>query len=160
MELREVSVSLPFGLGSLTLTVSDAERRAAWALYVELMTRVAIQPFDPEHGSLRAALSSLHRVFVLTREILRESGPEVARGPRSFGPLALRVCAEGLAPFLTRWHAALGEHEALRDEARSEGAHERAWELRGELLAELIELQAEMRSFARALAKISGAELE
>ncbi|WP_370135611.1 hypothetical protein [Streptacidiphilus sp. EB103A] len=56
---------------------NDAERRAAWELYVELVTRVSVVPLGTDEGLLREALSSLYSLFGTTREVLRRHGPEV-----------------------------------------------------------------------------------
>ncbi|RQH25906.1 hypothetical protein D4Z78_01585 [Okeania hirsuta] len=42
--LKKVSVSLPFGLGSAEWEADLTERHAAWSLYVELVTRISVQP--------------------------------------------------------------------------------------------------------------------
>lgn len=42
-KLKKVSVSLPFGIGSAEWEADPTERRAAWSLYVELVTRIAVQ---------------------------------------------------------------------------------------------------------------------
>ena len=52
---------------------NEDERKAAWELYVELITRVATVPL--EHGLLREALTSLYTVFASSREILRRIRP-------------------------------------------------------------------------------------
>ena len=44
--LKKVSVSLPFGLGSAEWQSDDTPRRAAWSLYVELVTRIAVQSLE------------------------------------------------------------------------------------------------------------------
>src|SRR5438876_4543781 len=67
----------------------DVERRAAWKLYVELNTRIATQPLRPSEGLLREALSSLYAIFGITRDILKEAGPGVARGQESLGFYAM-----------------------------------------------------------------------
>jgi len=75
--LRKVSVSLPFGIGSAEWEADPTERRAAWSLYVELVTRVAVQPLETDQGLLREALTSLYSLFGTTREILKDAGPDV-----------------------------------------------------------------------------------
>ncbi|MBW4570530.1 MAG: hypothetical protein KME31_21645 [Tolypothrix carrinoi HA7290-LM1] len=42
VSLETVSVSLPFGIGSMAWKVDLTERKAAWSLYVELVTRIAV----------------------------------------------------------------------------------------------------------------------
>jgi hypothetical protein len=53
----------------------ESEIKAAWELYVELVTRISIVELQPEQGLLREALSSLYSLFGTTREILRKYGP-------------------------------------------------------------------------------------
>src|SRR5262245_16827502 len=110
MKTEKISVSLPFGLGGLEITPNRVEQRAAWSLYVELTTRIAVQPFNPETGRLREVLTSLYSLFGLTRQILRDAGPDVAHGPQSFGPLAIEILTKGIAPFTTKWHQKLGTY--------------------------------------------------
>ncbi len=155
MKLKSLSVSLPFNLGSLSFEANEVEQRAAWKLYVELVTRVAAQPFMIEHGSLRGALSSLHSLFARTREILRDAGPDVAHGPGSFGAIAIRVLTQGIAPFTTEWHPALAEHEATRPEGVHPRAHEHSWPRYGEMVREFVSLQLEIRDYLRVLAAIA-----
>ncbi|WP_375491565.1 hypothetical protein [uncultured Nostoc sp.] len=49
-KLKKVSVSLPFGIGSMSWEVDPTERKAAWSLYVELVTRIAVQPLEADQG--------------------------------------------------------------------------------------------------------------
>ena len=152
---REVTVSIP-GWLSIKLTPNDAERKAAWQLYVELATRVATQPMDRQKGSIRAVLDSLYSVFTLTRAILREGGPDVAAHENSFGPLAIRFLTEVLAPFLLEWHEALREREHMRPPDVPPVLHERTWNRYGEMCAALPALQAKVGSYVAALAEIAG----
>ena len=116
----KVSLNLPFGLGGVEQTwePNDAERRAAWELYVELATRVATAPLQPNAGLHRDALDSLYALFAITREILRRYGPEVAQpndeGFASFGTLAVTILNEALRPLLRTWHPLLQDHEDQR----------------------------------------------
>lgn len=58
-KLQKVSVSLPFGIGSAEWEGDPTERRAAWSLYVELVTRIAVQPLETDQGLLRVEKSEL-----------------------------------------------------------------------------------------------------
>jgi hypothetical protein len=75
-------------------TKHDQERDAAWELYVELATRIAVVPRRGGEGLIRVALTSLYSLFDTTRGILRQYGPVLARprpaGEYSFGQLAMR----------------------------------------------------------------------
>jgi len=156
IKAQKVSVSLPFGLGGIELIPNKVEQRAAWCLYVELTTRIAVQPFDPQHGLMREVLTSLYSLFGLTRQVLRETGPEVAHGPNSLGPLAIEILTRGLAPFTTKWHQSLRNHERLCPEGVSAHKHERDWEHFPQMMRELEALQHEMKKYADALAEIAG----
>ena len=157
IKAKKLSVGLPFGIGNIEFEANEVEQRAAWSLYVELKTRVAIQPLDPETGLLREVLSSFYKLFDITRQILRESGPAVAHGPESFGPIAIEVLNKGLRPFMSRWHPRLQTHEKACAPDVSAFDHEQQWERSKEMRKELLELQNQMKIYAAALAKISGA---
>ncbi len=158
MELKKLNLRLPFGLGGIELAPNDSERQAAWSLYVELTTRVAVQPYDQTSGSLRAVLESLYSIFGFTRLILREAGPGVAHAPDAFGPLAIKILTEGIAPFTTKWHETLRAHELEKPNERSAIEHERAWHRYAEMCGELDALQIEMRVYTDALLEIAGAK--
>ncbi|MEM8636631.1 MAG: hypothetical protein AAGF33_16815 [Pseudomonadota bacterium] len=110
-KLENINVNLPFGLGGATISIGEAERVAAWRLYVEFSTRITTQPLNKNSGSVREALSSLYALFEITREELKLAGPEIGQSPTDLGPLAIKILNEGLRPFLTKWHTAYSDHE-------------------------------------------------
>lgn len=152
---KEVTFSVP-GWLSVTFVPNDAERIAAWRLYVELATRVATQPMDRSRGSVRAVLDSLYSVFTTTRAILRDGGPDLAPRDNAFGPLAIRFLTEVLAPFLLEWHEALKDYEASRPPEVPARQHELAWARYGAMCASLEALQAKTASYVVSLAAIAG----
>ena len=157
-KLKKVSVSLPFGLGSAEWEADSTQRRAAWALYVELVTRVAVQELATDAGLLREALNSLYTLFGTTREILREGGPDVGASRESVGGLAIAVLNQGLRPFLTKWHPLLQVWEAQRPEKMSRKEHESQWAEEPNLRQELAALRGELEVYAQALAKVAGVD--
>lgn len=152
------ATELPFHLGTLDFVANEAERRAAWALYVELATRIATRPFDEDRGLMRNVLSSLYTIFGLTRQILREAGPDVAHGPNSFGVLAVEVLNKGISPF-TMWHQPLAEYEKNCLEDVDALTYEKAWAHYETMKADLLKLQKQMEIYAHVLAEIAGAEV-
>lgn len=100
--LKEVTVNLPFGLGSASWEADPTERNAAWELYIELVTRVAVQILDPQEGLVREAMNSLYSLFDPTREILRRAGPKVGASHDSVRGIAISVLNNGLRPFLSK----------------------------------------------------------
>ena len=77
VSLETVSVSLPFGIGSMAWKVDTTQKKAAWSLYVELVTRIAVQPLEVDQGLVREAMNSLYSLFGTTREVLKAAGPDV-----------------------------------------------------------------------------------
>jgi hypothetical protein len=140
---------------------SDAERRAAWEIYVELVTRISVVPLGPDLGLLREALSSLYSLFGTTREVLRRYGPEIAGpgksdGGYSLGYLAVAILNFELRPVLSRWHPALEEWESKRPAEVSRQAHERSWQFSGDLRIELERARQNLAAYADLLAAASG----
>lgn len=158
IKATKLTVGLPFNLGSLEFENDEAQQRAAWSLYVELSTRIAVQPLEEGDGILREALTSLYNVFGITRQILREAGPEIAKGSQSFGAIAIDVLNIGLRPFLAKWHPILKAYEEHKPADRSAVEHERSWSRENEFRQELNRIREQMSIYVDALAKIAGVE--
>lgn len=152
--LSRVTVRLPFGIGEVEWESDTTERRAAWELYVELVTRVAVQPMAGGEGLLSEALSSLSHLFPTTREILRAAGPGVGAGNDTVGGIAIAVLNRGLRPFLARWHPLVQAWEAERPAGISPSEHEQKWPR--ELREQLAEVRAALAEYATALAVLAG----
>lgn len=151
----EIRVDLDLKLIKIggTWKPNEEERRAAWELYVELVTRVAAVPL--QNGLLREALSSTYAVFDRTRGILREHGPSVAApkpdGQYNFGYLAIAYLNFTLRPFLSKWHPALEEWEEQRPPGVSRLEHERAWTEHDALREDIALVTAQSRQFVTIL---------
>ncbi|WP_414564994.1 MULTISPECIES: hypothetical protein [unclassified Anabaena] len=155
-KIKKVSFSLPFGIGSVEWEADPTERKAAWSLYVELITRIAVQPLATDNGLLREALSSLYNLFPVTRQVLKEGGPDVGATHDSVGGIAIAVLNNGLRPFLSKWHPLLQTWEAQRPPHLSPQEHERNWSEEPQLRAELESLRKDLAKYANALAVIAG----
>jgi hypothetical protein len=159
-KLKKVSLNLPFGIGGTEWEPDPTERKAAWSLYVELVTRIAIQALDAEHdqGLLREALSSLHSLFATTRQILKDAGPNIGTSRQSVGAIAIAVLNRGLRPFLSKWHPLLQAWEAQRSVEISPKKHEQSWQQQAQLRSELESLRQDLEQYAIALAVIAGVD--
>ncbi|MEH2191664.1 MAG: hypothetical protein V7K98_03235 [Nostoc sp.] len=159
-KLKKVSVNLPFGIGGTEWEPDSTERKAAWSLYVELVTRIAIQPLDSEQdqGLLREALSSLHSLFGTTRQILKDAGPDIGGSRESVGGIAIAVLNRGLRPVLSKWHPLLQAWEAQRSLDVSPKKHEQDWEKEAQFRSELELLREDLEQYAVALAVIAGVD--
>jgi hypothetical protein len=158
VKATRLTVGLPFNLGSIDLENDEAQQRAAWALYVELSTRISTVPLEEGTGILRETLTSLYNVFNITRQILREAGPEIAKGPNSLGAIAIDVLNKGLRPFLVRWHPVLKDYEEKKTAGSTSVDHERNWDRAPALRVELEGVRQQMVIYVDALAKIAGIE--
>jgi hypothetical protein len=158
-KLKKVAVSLPFGLGSAEWEADSTQRRAAWALYVELVTRIAVQELADDAGLVREAMNSLYTLFGTTRQILREAGPDVGASRESVGGLAIAVLNQGLRPFLSKWHPMLQIWEAKCPIDRSPKEHEQLWDEEPKVRQELSALRGELEIYAQALAKVAGVDI-
>lgn len=161
-KLRQIRVNLSFpGVGGIegTWAPDDSERRAAWELYVELVTRISVAELRPDEGLLREALSSLYSFFNTTRTILRTYGPTVAQvkdgSQLSFGYVAVAVLNTVLRPTLAHWHPRLLEYEHLRPNTTSLLEHERSWEYASALRDELNQVRLVLIDYANLLADVA-----
>ncbi|MFF9210936.1 MULTISPECIES: hypothetical protein [unclassified Streptomyces] len=155
-----MKLNLKFFEISGTWQPNDAERRAAWDLYVELITRVTIVPMRRDEGLLREALTSIHSVFASTREILKRYGPEVAEpkksGQYNFAFLAIALLNYELRPILSKWHPELEHWETVQDPGVSRREHEAAWSRSGELREELSHMRRTVMAYANTLGAACG----
>lgn len=134
---------------------ANVEQRAAWRLYVEINTRVATQPLKANQGLLREALNSLYKLFDVTREILKEAGPEVAQGKESLGFYSMAILNDVLRPFLSKWHPVLLDWENQRENSESMIMHEHKWKHSKTLRKELEILRIDLVKYCKALQKLS-----
>ncbi len=100
-----MTVSLPFGLGSVTYETSSDDRMIAWKMYVQLKTRKAALPFDEPHDVVADVHSSLYELFPVARELLSGMHLDDIARPKGVAELILRTLNGGLRPYLTRWNA-------------------------------------------------------
>ena len=82
------------------ISFQEADRDAAWDLYVEMLTRIVTQPLPPDAGDELAALESVHSLAPTTRDILRHHG----RASIQFSKVAVPVLNQIIRPFTARWH--------------------------------------------------------
>lgn len=124
------------------LECTDADKSAAWELYVEMLTRIVTQPLQREHGSEQTALESVYSMFPTTREILKRHGPECA----IFAKIAVPVLNQIVRPFTAKWHKLSLEGDLSKPNIREK--------FRGELDA----LRKNLLNYSRMLAELAGVE--
>ncbi|MCX5886331.1 MAG: hypothetical protein NT096_10555 [Proteobacteria bacterium] len=138
----------------------ESEQMAAWEIYVELVTRIAVQELKPGEGLLREALNSLHTLFLELRQILRKYGPSIGRpkgnGDLSLGTIALAILVSSLRPILDKWHPLLLDYEVMKRPNVSAYKHEASWEHNEDLRKDLADLRNFLEQYSRLLEKAAG----
>ncbi|MFM9952334.1 MAG: hypothetical protein ACKV1O_30670 [Saprospiraceae bacterium] len=157
--LKSFSFKIPFlGLEG-NWEVDDQQRKAAWEIYVELVTRVTVVELKESEGILREALNSFYSLFNTTREIMKKYGPTIAvsvkEGDMTLGLVAVGVLNKVLRPLLAEWHPRLEQYEKQRPEKISVTHHERDWEHNATLRAEIAKVRQTLLKYADVLAEVS-----
>ncbi|MDR0220165.1 MAG: hypothetical protein LBI54_02035 [Lachnospiraceae bacterium] len=127
---------------NLEFLPSEKDKDTAWALYVELQTRVTTQCLPHDAGDEKTALDSVYSIFKTTREILIKNGRE----SKFCTPVALAMLNSVIRAFTAKWHKASGE-----------GAFD-CPDKRKEFRDELAELQIELTKFSALFAAIAYGE--
>ena len=122
--------------------LTDRNKDAAWAMYVQMLTRITTQPLPDEHGDEQTALTSVYSLFETTRGILEEYGRESPE----FSKLAVVILNQKVRRFTEKWHV-----------PSIEGAFEDA-EKCAEFRKDLADLQVILRGYMQALAALAGVE--
>ena len=94
------NVKLKYKFAELEFEPKDADRAAAWDMYVELLTRISTQPISANQGDEQAALDSINSLFPTTRAVLKEKG----RNAKEFSRVAIIVLNQLIRPFTAKWH--------------------------------------------------------
>lgn len=126
----------------LELKFEEADKKAAWELYVELITRTTTQYLPNEHGVEITALESVHNIFDLTRKIIKENG----RKCFEFTKIAIVVLNQVIRPFTAKWHK-LSIEGAFDDKKKCK-----------KFRKELAELQVDLRKYTQMLSDMADVE--
>jgi hypothetical protein len=122
-----------------------ADRALAWDIYVELVTRIAVQELADDEGNDKSALDSIYRLFGLSRECLRQHGVQCA----NTGTLLTAFLNQKVRDFTAKWHK--------RSVNEQWQAHPTAQH--PDFRADLKQLQPVLRQLAEALASLADARL-
>jgi len=136
------SLKISAGFLDMELQFRDEDKAAAWQLYIELLTRITTQPLADHEGDEETALKSIHAIFGLTRDIIKQNG----RGCIEFTKIAIVVLNQVIRPFTARWHR-LSLEGGFKDPARCRQFRE-----------ELALLQQKLRDYTGLLADVAGVE--
>ena len=100
--LNKFNIKLKFTVPFMEAEIefSDADKDAAWEMYIELMTRCATRKLKDDEGDNQEALDSLHELFGITREILKKYKCNCV----NFSKIAISVLNQHIRPFVSKWH--------------------------------------------------------
>ena len=138
--LKGLKVNLKFL--ELDWAPAEAEKDAAWEMYVELITRVTTQHLLPEDGDEGTALQSVHSLFDITRGVVKEHG----RRCEAFARIAVVILNQRIRPFAAKWHR-----------VSLQGGFESA-KVREEFRKDLSALQEVLRGYTGLLATVANVE--
>ena len=136
------SIQLNAGFAKIEFEPNDDDMTASWNLYVELLTRITTQPLAEEYGDEFAALESVHKIFGITRGILKEKGWKA----ENFTKISIIVLNQVVRPFTSKWHK-----RSLK------GAFENQTEC-AEFRSELATLQKQLIQYTKMLADLACVE--
>lgn len=135
-----INVKLPFF--EMEFEPQPDDRALAWAMYVELVTRITTQPLGDSEGDEESALESIHSFFSATRDILKEYGRKCPK----FTGIAICVLNKEIRPFAAKWHQLSRKGTLNTDDGKSL------------FRSELKNLQLILRYYAKTLSQIADVE--
>ncbi|GAB3479541.1 hypothetical protein [Nocardiopsis coralliicola] len=146
---------------------AEEARTAAFALQVELSTRIGLSLLRDAEGILSEAFASLESVQATAMQTRAELSGALESAAQGTGDLAERVrdraralSDDVLGPFLDRWRPRFAALEEQRPTGRTLVDHETAWQDADAFRAALRELAEPLHAINTALADITGADLE
>lgn len=103
--VANLNINLGRAISDRTIDFADEDKQLAWKIYIELATRITLQPLTRNEGNEKAALDSLYSFFTITRNLIRDGGPEAKEAAR----LGIFVLNEVIRPFTAKWHRVSSE---------------------------------------------------
>lgn len=136
------SLKINAGFLEMEWNPSEPDKKAAWDLYVELLTRITTQKLDDTHGDEGTALNSIYSLFPTTRQIIKENGKDCIE----FAKLAIVILNQKIRPFTAKWHKV-----AMEDGFKNE-------KMRKRFRKELSDLQDVLNVYTKMLAEMAAVE--
>lgn len=138
-DMNSLKIKLPYL--EMEWAPQEADKNAAWELYIELLTRITSQKLMDD-GDEKTALNSIYSIFPLTRSIIKKHGRDCIE----FTKIAVIVLNQIIRPFTSKWHR-LYLKDAFKDGEKC-----------NEFRAELICLQEKLCIYSRMLADMADVE--
>lgn len=94
------SIKINVKLAEMEFIYNDMDEKAAWEMYVEIITRILSRPLLYNNGDEKTALESIYTLFPTTRSLLKMYGRE----GQTFSKLAIVILNQIIRPFTAKWH--------------------------------------------------------
>lgn len=159
---QKVKLAFP-NLFEMEICPDHETARIAYQAWVEITTRKAGLPFDPEHDVITEIYDSCYELFQVLRELTKSIGVQHLQDCKETQELVtmlVKVLNEGLRPHLTKWQAKYRRWWSAAIE-KSENAEKSPQEIQRqyphyeELVKELESLNASFVQFAKALRTVA-----
>lgn len=134
-------------------TNDASQRRAAWKIFFNMATRVALRRQPKDVGDNGAILKSLYAIFQDTRATIITLDSTLQEQSETVETYALKMLNETIAPFLQTWHPRWDDWSDREDPPT---INDPKWELHQAFRDELFQLQKQLRNYAESLATIAG----
>lgn len=136
------SLKVNAGFLKMEFAPNDVDKKAAWHMYIELLTRITTQPLADQYGDEKSALDSIYSLFPTTREIIKDNGWHCIE----FTKIAIIILNQKIRPFTSKWH-----------KRSLEGAFGDVGQC-NEFRNDLADLQSELHKYTGMLASMAGVE--
>jgi len=149
------------GIGTVKIRPSYEDIQVAHKAWVELVTRKAALPFEPDHDVISEVYDSWYALFQEMRSLTKTIPAEKVRGSKDTQELVrLLVDAlnKGLRPHLTQWQARFRHwyDEALKKNAgKSPQEVQREYPQYHELVDDLIKVNKQLVEYADVIKQIA-----
>lgn len=156
-----VEGEIPFGGGKLKIRPNNEDVQIAHKVWVELATRKAGLPFDPENDVIADIYGSWYELFREIRSLTKLIPAEkirLSRDTKEIVQLLLTSLNTGLRPHLTAWHARFRtwyEHARVQDPMSSPQELQKGFPKYAELVADLQRVNAKLIQYRDLLQKIA-----
>ncbi len=137
--MTQLKISVPFL--EMEWGPSDADKNAAWELYIELLTRTPLDAGFEDELEPKTTLDTAYSLMPVIREIIKRNGKECTE----FAKIAIIVVQQVIRPFLARWHKQTSAGALQGDELE-------------QFTAEFDSFRDSLMKFAGMLANMAGVE--
>ena len=160
---RFKTTELNIKLGSIGLVVLKPRKEdldIAHKIWVELVTRKAAIPIDPEHDVIHEVYDSWYQLFGRIRLLIADIPAELIHdheSTRVLVDLATRTLNDGIRPHLTRWQARYRHWYAIERESKpylTPQELQRTFPQYEELMKNMVQVNNLLKEYADELKKL------